>query len=125
MKHAGIKEIQTGLKSESVCYSVMSNFVTPWTVTHRAPLSIDSPGKHTWSGLPFPSPGDLPDPFRIPGSNPGLLHFRQILHILNYQEGTTDNFKHLSKKPILRKPRECVTGEDFEILQDGVLKVQV
>ena len=34
-----------------------------------------------WSGLPFPSPGDLPDP----GSNPGLLHCRQILYHLSHQ----------------------------------------
>ena len=35
---------------------------TPWTVAHQAPLSMAFPGKNTGSGLPFPPPGDLPDP---------------------------------------------------------------
>ena len=37
-------------------------FVTPWTVTCQAPLSMEFPRQEYWSGLPFPSPGDLPDP---------------------------------------------------------------
>ena len=35
---------------------------TPWTVTHQAPLSMEFSRQEYWSGLPFPSPGDLPDP---------------------------------------------------------------
>ena len=37
-------------------------FVTPWTVAHQAPLSMGFSRQEYWSGLPFPSPGDLPDP---------------------------------------------------------------
>ena len=37
-------------------------FVGPWTVAHQAPPSMGSSGQEYWSGLPFPSPGDLPDP---------------------------------------------------------------
>ena len=37
-------------------------FVTPWTIAHQAPLSMEFPRQEYWSGLPFPSPGDLPDP---------------------------------------------------------------
>ena len=37
-------------------------FVTPWTVAHQAPLSISFFRQEYWSGLPFPSPGDFPDP---------------------------------------------------------------
>ena len=37
-------------------------FVTPWTVTYQAPLSMGFSRQEYWSGLPFPSPGDLPDP---------------------------------------------------------------
>ena len=37
-------------------------FVTPWTVAHQAPPSMAFSRKEYWSGLPFPSPGDLPDP---------------------------------------------------------------
>ena len=37
-------------------------FVTPWTVAHQAPLSMGFSRQEYWSGLPFTSPGDLPDP---------------------------------------------------------------
>ena len=37
-------------------------FSTPWTVAYQAPLSIEFSRQEYWSGLPFPSPGDLPDP---------------------------------------------------------------
>jgi len=36
--------------------------VTPWTVAHQAPLSMEFSRQEYWSGLPFPSPGDLTDP---------------------------------------------------------------
>ena len=37
-------------------------FVTPWTVAHQAPPSMGFSRQEYWSGLPFLSPGDLPDP---------------------------------------------------------------
>ena len=37
-------------------------FATAWTLAHQAPLSVDSSRQEYWSGLPFPSPGDLPHP---------------------------------------------------------------
>ena len=37
-------------------------FVTPWTVAHQVTLSMDFSRQEYWSGLPFPPPGDLPDP---------------------------------------------------------------
>ena len=37
-------------------------FATLWTVGHQAPPSMGFPRQEYWSGLPFPSPGDLPDP---------------------------------------------------------------
>ena len=43
---------------------------TPWTVAHQAPLSMDFSRKEHWSGQPFPSPGDLPDPGTEPWSPP-------------------------------------------------------
>ena len=36
--------------------------VTLWTVAHQAPPSMGLSRQEYWSGLPFPSPGDLPDP---------------------------------------------------------------
>ena len=38
------------------------SFATPCTVARQAPLSMGFPREEYWSGLPFPSPGDLPNP---------------------------------------------------------------
>ena len=43
--------------------------VTPWTLACQAPLSIGFSRQEFLSGLPFPSPGDLPDPGIKPGSS--------------------------------------------------------
>ena len=43
-------------------------FATPWTVTYQALLSMGFSRQEYWSGVPFPSPGDLPDPVMEPGS---------------------------------------------------------
>ena len=43
-------------------------FVIPWTVPCQAPLSMEFPRQEYWNGLPFPSPGDLPDPGIEPSS---------------------------------------------------------
>ena len=55
--------------SSSICVcvytcarSVIWLFVTPWTVAHQAPLSMGFSRQEYLSGLPFPPPGDLPDP---------------------------------------------------------------
>ena len=44
------------------------NFVTPWTVAHQAVLAMEFSRQEYWSGFPFPSPRDLPDPRIKPGS---------------------------------------------------------
>ena len=41
---------------------------TPWSVAYQSPLSMRFPRQGYWSGLPFPFPGDLPDPGIKPGS---------------------------------------------------------
>ena len=43
-------------------------FATPWTIAYQAPQSTESSRQEYWSGLPFPSPGDLPNPGIEPGS---------------------------------------------------------
>ena len=43
-------------------------FATPWTVAYQAPPSMGFSRQEYWSGLPFPSPGYLPDPGIEPGS---------------------------------------------------------
>ena len=61
--------------SEVKLLSRVQLFATPWTVAYQASPSMGFSRQEYWSGLPFPSPGDLPDP----GSNPGLPHWRQML----------------------------------------------
>ena len=58
--------------SEVKSFSRVRLFETPQTVDHQAPLSTDFSRQKYWSGLPFPSPGDLPDPGIEPRS-PALL----------------------------------------------------
>ena len=43
-------------------------FVTPWAVAYLDPSSMGFSRQEYWSGLPFPSPGNLPDPGIEPGS---------------------------------------------------------
>ena len=42
-------------------------FATPWTVAYQAPSPTEFSRQEYWNGLPFPSPGDLPDPGIEPG----------------------------------------------------------
>ena len=51
-----------GSRSEVKSLSRVQLFATPWTVAHQAPPSMGFSRQEYWSGLPFPSPGDLPDP---------------------------------------------------------------
>ena len=44
------------------------SFATPWAVAHQVTLSMGFPTQEYWGGLPFPSPGDLPDPGIEPSS---------------------------------------------------------
>ena len=49
----------------------MRLFAYPWTSAYQAPLSMEFSRQEYWSGMPFPSPGDLPDP-RIEPRSPAL-----------------------------------------------------
>ena len=53
----------------------------PWTAVHQAPLYMEYSRQEYWSGLPFPSLGDLPDP----GIQHGSPALRQILYPLSHQ----------------------------------------
>ena len=48
--------------SESEPLGCVRLFATPWTAAHQAPLSMGFSRQEYWSGLPFPSPADLPHP---------------------------------------------------------------
>ena len=62
----GCKELDTaellGMKVKVKLISHVWLFVNPWTVAHQVPLSMGFSRQENWSGLPFPSPGDLSDP---------------------------------------------------------------
>ena len=77
-------------------------FVTPWTVALQAPLSMGFFRQEYWSGMPFPSLGDLQNP----GSNPGLLRCRPILYHLSHQ-GSPKN-----------------TGVGSHLLPQGIFPIQ-
>ena len=49
-------------------FSHVRLFATPWTISCQAPLSVEFSRQEYWSGLPFPSAGDLPDPGTEPAS---------------------------------------------------------
>ena len=51
---------------------MFNSFVTPWTVARRAPLSMEFSRQEYWNGLPFPAPGDRPNP-GIKSTSPSLL----------------------------------------------------
>ena len=55
----GVSQLTTQI---GISASTMSDSVTPWTVAHQAPLSVEFSRQEYWSGLPSPSPGDLPNP---------------------------------------------------------------
>ena len=46
----------------------MSDSATPWTIAYQVPPSMEFSRQEYRSGLPFPSPGDLPNPVIEPGS---------------------------------------------------------
>ena len=58
----------TGASGGGLVAKSCLTLATPWTVTHQAPLSMGFPRQEYWSGLPFPPPGDLPNPGIKPGS---------------------------------------------------------
>ena len=56
------RKAMTNLKVKVKSLSGVQLFATPWTVAYQALLSMGFSRQEYWSGLPFPSPGDLPDP---------------------------------------------------------------
>ena len=61
---------QTPYLQRNHVHAQLYQIAIPWTVAHQAPLSMGFSKQECWSGLPFPSPVDLPDQ----GSNPSLLN---------------------------------------------------
>ena len=84
-------------------FSCVWLFVTQWTTDCQDPLSMELSGKEYWSGLPFPSPGDLP--------NRGIQG--HLLHLLHWQAGSHQC--HLGSSYILINIcyKECATINIF------------
>ena len=59
------KESKKRVKVKSL--SCVRLFATPWTVAYQVPQSMEFSRQEYWSGLPFHSPGDLPNPWIKPG----------------------------------------------------------
>ena len=69
-------------------------FVTPWTVTHQAPLPMGFSRQEFWGGLPCPSPGDLPNPgneHRSPALQADSLPFEPPGKPSNSKRGLNQN----------------------------------
>ena len=67
---------------------------TPWSIVRQAPLFMGFPRQEYWSGLPFPSPGDLPDP----GLNLGLLSWQVSSLPLSHQGNPIFHINKLKEK---------------------------
>ena len=82
------------LISSVVCqlFSHVQLFVTPWTIAHQAPLSMEFSGQEYCSELPTFLQGIFP----TQGWSPSLLHYRQILYLLSHHG--SPNFNYFSLK---------------------------
>ena len=72
IKEAGIFQTTYSLKVKMKLLSRARLFATPWTVVYQASPSMGFSSQEYWSGLPFPSPGDLPSQ----GIKPMSLHWQ-------------------------------------------------
>ena len=91
-----------------LCFVTLSfqRLLTPRTAAHQAPLSMGFFRQKYWSGLPFSTPGDVPDPWIKPPSL-CFLHCRQILYppniweaVLLLQKGIFQSWVQLKKHPL-------------------------
>ena len=73
----------------------MSDSAAPWIVAHQAPLSMAFSRQEYWNGLPFPSPGDLPDP----GIEPASPASRALAGGFFTTEPPDDSYHLLSSMP--------------------------
>ena len=99
------------MKVKSLSRVLVGPFAVPWTVTYQAPPTMGFSRQECCSGLPFPSPGekeDLQGIFLTQGSNPGLLHCRQMLYHLSHQ-GNLNIVKAIYYKPLANI---ILNGED-------------
>ena len=75
--------LQPALLLHAQSLSHVQLFATQWTIPHQAPLSMGFPRQEYWSGLPFPSPGDLPNPRIGPMSPVWQMSSLPLCHLGN------------------------------------------
>ena len=86
---------------------------TPWTVTCQAPLSMGFFRHEYWSGLPFPSPGDLPEPGIEPGS-PALQADSLLTELRGLPKILTNSKKKFYYVKFFNKPNFIVAPPLFK-----------
>ena len=88
--------------------SPLCSFLTPWTVAHQTPLTLEFSSQKYWNGFPFPSPGDLPNPGIKPGSPALQADFYHLSH-----QGSPDaiNTIQLSSDTVNHEMASDCTGE--------------
>ena len=125
------KEITISKLTEYLCIlpklaQLCLTLCDPWTVQ-----SIEFSRPEYWSGQPFPSPGDLPNPGSELGSpNPGLPHCRQILYQLSHRgsprtlEWVAYPFFSRSSQPRNQTGVSCIAGGFFtnRAIREALLK---
>ena len=98
-------------------------FATPWTVAYQAPPTMGFSRQECWSGLPFPSPGALPDPGIEPGS-PAL----QADALLSEPQGRRGG-KNTQKNNIKKKKKDINDPDNHDDaiteLEPGILESRV
>ena len=109
-----------------VC-SVLSNSATRWTVEHQAPLSMGFSRQEYWSGSPFPTPGDLPDPgikctflslLPNPGMEPASLVSRALAGRFFSTSATSEASK--STTPQLKKGEKRTLSNTLPMLHKNI-----
>ena len=92
--------------------SCLRLFVVAWTVAHKAPLSMGFSRQEYWNGLPFPPPGELPDPGIEPAplGSPALqADSLPVAPPGKYRVETRDTAKHptMHRPPLPPPPTTC------------------
>ena len=87
--------LYTVIVAEVIVKLCLALWRPPLTVAHQAPLTMGFPKQEYWSGLPFPSPVDLPNLHLLhwQRSNPHLLHWQVDSLPLSHQESMLQVYK--------------------------------
>ena len=107
------------LKVKVKLLSCVQLFVTPWTVAYQASQSMEFSRQESWSGLPFPSPGDPPNPgieLRSPTLQADALPSepissctagRRVMFLVTVGDLSHDGYKHRKKGSISLEIWNC------------------